>query len=56
MVACVGPLATKNCEPRQARKGAAVTADSCAEVWLIQVAAHIYEMLTTQANGPSHPM
>ena len=30
----VGSLATTGCEPRQARKGAAATADSCAEVSL----------------------
>jgi len=31
---CVGPLATIRCQPRQARKGATVAADSCAEMWL----------------------
>ena len=31
----IGPLATINCEPRQARKGAAVTIDSGAGVWLL---------------------
>ena len=31
-----GPLATIGCEPRQARKGAAVTADSGAGVWLVR--------------------
>ncbi len=30
-----GPLATIDCEPRQARKGAAVTFDSSAGVWLL---------------------
>jgi len=39
MVACAGPLATIGCEPRQARKGAAAAADSCAGVWLVQVAS-----------------
>jgi len=34
VVSLVGPLAMIGCEPRQARKGAAVTADSCAGVWL----------------------
>ena len=29
-----GPLATINNEPRQARKGATVVMDLCAEVWL----------------------
>ena len=33
MVAPVGPLATINCEPRQAWKGAAATMDSGAGVW-----------------------
>ncbi len=37
MVTCAGPLATTSCEPRQARKGAAVAADSGAGVWLVQV-------------------
>ena len=31
----LGPFATIDCEPRQARKGAAVTVDSSAEVWLL---------------------
>lgn len=31
----IGPLATIDREPRQARKGAAVTIDSGAEVWLL---------------------
>ena len=35
MVTCIGPLATITCEPRQARKGAAVASDSCAGVWLM---------------------
>ena len=30
-----GPPATIGCEPRQARKGAAVTIDSGAGVWLL---------------------
>ncbi len=33
---CVGPLATIRCKPRQARKGAAAAAYSCAEMWLAQ--------------------
>ncbi len=41
MVACIGPLAAIDCEPRQARKGATVAVDSGAEVWLVQVAASI---------------
>ena len=34
MVSLAGPLAMISCEPRQARKGATVTADSCAVVRL----------------------
>ena len=33
----MGPLAAIDCEPRQARKGAAVTIDASAEVWLIKL-------------------
>ncbi len=32
----IGPLAAIDCEPRQARKGAAVTIDSSAEVRLLE--------------------
>ncbi len=39
MVDRIGPLAMTGCEPRQARKGAAAAADSCAGVWLIREAA-----------------
>jgi len=35
MVPHIGPLATRNCEPRQARKGAAAAVASCAGVWLV---------------------
>jgi len=38
MVACIGPLATKDCEPRQAWKGAAVAVTTGAGVWLVQAA------------------
>ena len=31
-----GPLATNRCQPRQARKGAAVAANSGAGVWLVR--------------------
>ncbi len=34
MVASVGPLATRSCEPRQIRKEAAAAVDACAGVWL----------------------
>ena len=37
MVAPVGSLAMIGSELRQARKGATVIADSCAEVWLVGV-------------------
>ena len=36
-VTLVGPPAMISYEPRQARKGATVIADSCAEVWLVGV-------------------
>jgi len=38
MVALVGPLAMIDGEPRQARKGATVTIDSCAGMRLARVA------------------
>ena len=38
MAACIGPLATINCELRQARKGATAAVDSGAGVWLVRVA------------------
>ena len=37
MVALIGPLATIHYELRQARKGATVVVDLCAEVWLVRV-------------------
>lgn len=39
MVAYVGPLATRDREPGQARKGAAVAVKACAGVWLALAAA-----------------
>jgi len=39
MVCCIGTLATRSCEPRQARKGAAAAADSGAGMLLVQCAA-----------------
>jgi len=39
MVTRAGPLATINCEPRQARKGAAAAVISGAGVWLVRVAS-----------------
>ena len=41
MVALVGPLAMTGYEPRQARKGATVVADSCAGVWLARAATQL---------------
>ncbi len=38
MVACIGPPATINRKPGQARKGAAVAVDSGAGVWLVRAA------------------
>lgn len=35
IVASIGPFAMLGCEPRQVRKEATVTADACAEVWLV---------------------
>ncbi len=48
MVAPVGPPATRNCEPRQARKGATVAMDVCAGMWLagaIAFSGILYEAL-----------
>ena len=42
----VGPLAMIRCKPRQARKGAAVAADSCAGMWLIRYPP-IHQSLTS---------
>lgn len=39
----IGPFATINCEPRQARKGAAVTIDASAEMWLLELPPKICE-------------
>ncbi len=41
MVTRIGPLATINCEPRQARKGATAAVDSGAGVWLVRVATQL---------------
>ena len=38
VVSFVGPHAMISYEPRQARKGATVVANSCAEVWLARAA------------------
>ena len=42
MVACAGPLATRNCEPRQTRKGAAAAVDVCAGVGTVRAAARLF--------------
>ncbi len=42
MVARTGPLATRNCEPRQARKGATTAVDVCAGVGTVWVASNLY--------------
>jgi len=39
MVFRIGTLATRNCEPSQARKGAAAAVDSGAGMWLVRNAA-----------------
>jgi len=39
MVVRIGPLATLDREPRQARKGATVTVDAGAGVWLVRATA-----------------
>ena len=41
----IGPLATIDCEPRQARKGAAVTIDSSAGVWLLGLPPNLVNSL-----------
>jgi len=46
MVTCAGPLATRNCEPRQARKGAAAAMDVCAGVGTVWVAAKFSQYMS----------
>ena len=48
MVARSGPLALLGRELRQARKGAAVTVDASAGVWLVRAAA--FHALTTSPH------
>ena len=50
MVALVGPLAMIDGKLRQARKGATVTIDSCAGMWLIRVATQVF---LTWLSNPS---
>ena len=42
MVTFAGPLATIDCGPSQARKGAAATMDSGAGVWLAEVTTQFF--------------
>lgn len=44
MAVGIGPPATRNCEPRQARKGAAAAVASCAGVWLILTATLLIQV------------
>ncbi len=46
MVALFGPLTTKDCEPRQAWKGAAVTVNLGVEVWLIELPPFVCEAMS----------
>lgn len=41
MVACAGPLATRNCESRQVRKEATAAVDVCAGVGTVRVASNL---------------
>lgn len=52
MVACAGPLATRNREPGQARKGAAAAVEACAGVWLASAAAPVR---SGRASGRRRP-
>lgn len=45
MVACAGPLATRNCESRQVRKEATAAVDVCAGVGTVRVASNIYSII-----------
>ena len=51
MVACIGPLATIDCEPGQARKGAAAAVDSGAGVWLVRAAALFTPLVDESLNS-----
>ena len=56
MATRVGPLATINCEPRQAWKGAAAAVDSCAGVWLVRVATLILSGEMPLPGNVKHPI
>ena len=51
MVALVGPPATLNCEPRQARKGATVAVAACAGMWLAGAASILSPEITLLPMG-----
>ena len=52
MVTLAGPLAMVRCELRQARKGATVTIELCAGVWLVGVATlYQCQYITTLLAG-----
>ena len=52
MVACFGPLATIDCGPSQARKGAASAVDSGAGVRLVQVTTFSCNYSSNSSFGP----
>ena len=56
MVAFVGPLATISCELRQARKGATVTVDSGAGVWLALAASNFSQLVMVLAQASLRPV
>lgn len=45
MATSIGPSAMIHCEFRQTRKGATVTVNSCAGVWLVGVATLIFSAI-----------
>ncbi len=45
MVACAGPLATRNCESRQVRKEATAAVDVCAGVGTVRAASNIHSII-----------
>ena len=51
MVVRAGSPATISCEPRQARKGAAVTANSGAGVWLVWTATYLRKALDVKREA-----
>ena len=51
MVGRAGAAATRNCKPRQARKGATVAVDSGAGVWLVRSAAQSPQASLVSAIG-----